>query len=56
MDTRLWFMADDVLLRQLDDWRAARRPVPSRSASVRCLIEDSLRSQQAVKNKDCPHD
>lgn len=45
IETRL----DRAVVRELDGWRAARTPPPSRSEAVRLLLEETLCRQRRVK-------
>ena len=38
------FLADDDLLKQIDDYRRAQDSIPSRSEAVRLLVEKSLKA------------
>ncbi len=39
---RLQIRVSDALLARVDEWRAAQRPIPSRSEAVRTLTEAAL--------------
>lgn len=45
------FLADDDLLKQIDDYRRSRDSIPSRSEVVRRLVEEGLKAYDPSKLK-----
>ena len=45
------FLADDDLLKRIDDYRRSQDSIPSRSEAVRLLVENSLGLLETVKPK-----
>jgi len=40
------FVADDELLKRIDDYRRSRDSIPSRSEAVRVFVEEGLKKQE----------
>jgi len=45
------FLADDDLLKLIDDYRRAQETIPSRSQAVRLLVEEGLGAADQSKSK-----
>jgi metal-responsive CopG/Arc/MetJ family transcriptional regulator len=43
------FLADDELLKQVDDYRRAKDSIPSRSEAVRLLVVEGLKTSKTSK-------
>jgi len=45
------FLADDDLLKLIDDYRRTQDSIPSRSEAVRILVESGLKGMESEKTK-----
>jgi metal-responsive CopG/Arc/MetJ family transcriptional regulator len=49
---RINVIASETLLKRIDEWRAAQRPIPNKSEAARVLIEQALEAEDKRKGRE----
>jgi hypothetical protein len=49
VDQRVTFVTTRSQLNEIDEWRTQKRPIPSRNAAIRELLERALKAERDEK-------
>lgn len=44
---RIYMLAPEAWVARIDEWRAQRRPIPTRSEAIRLLVDEALEAADA---------